>query len=542
MKRWLLILSLLPMAAICEAQEITLKIKNRYLNIPVSHQQEKARLTFKVDNLERGFSVRIADGEPEYWVFYNVEEFKGKSLTIACSRPSAGLDKIYQADSIQGQSLLYKEPTRPQVHYTQRRGWNNDPNGLVYYKGEYHLFYQHNPFEREWDNMSWGHAVSRDLVHWQELPVALYPDHLGTMFSGSAVIDYDNTSGFGRKDNPAMVAFYTAAGARPTQCIAYSLDDGRTWTKYEGNPVIDSSEQWNSLDVRDPKVFWYAPKKHWVMVLFERDGLSIYTSKDMKSWLYKSHTPGFWECPELVELAVDGNPKNKKWVMYGASGTYMIGSFDGEKFTPEAGKFYYLKGKVYAAQCYNNIPKEDGRVIQVGWGQINHPDLPVNGMMTFPTELTLRTTSNGVRLFSFPVKELDMLKQPLLRKENLEVEEANEALREFSGKEPLHIRATIVLSHAYVSGLSLDGVEIINYDLNYNTINGVFYSPDKIGSMELTFDIIIDRTSAEVYVDDGAYSYVMERRSINNEGYKFWGSKGLFVKSLEVSRLSSIWE
>ena len=542
MKRTLLSLVMLLLAVGATAQEISLKAQKQYLNIPISHKQNRERMTLEVDGKpERSFNIRIAEGEPDYWVFCDIAELKGKLLTLKYPHHAAGLEKIYQSDEIAGQDSLYRERYRPQMHYTQRRGWNNDPNGLIYYDGEYHLFYQHNPYEREWENMTWGHAVSRDLLHWQELAPALHPDHLGTMFSGSAVIDYNNTSGFGTKQNPAMVAIYTSDGVRQTQCVAYSLDNGRTWTKYEGNPVIDSGEKWATRDTRDPRVFWYAPKGHWVMVLNERDGHSIYTSTDLKAWQYKSHTTGFWECPELIELAVDGNPENKKWVMYGASGTYMIGSFDGEKFTPEAGKFYYVRGNIYAAQCYNNIPAEDGRTIQIGWGQINHPHLPVNGMMTFPTELTLRTTRNGVRLFSYPVAELAKLQELKGNWANLKAEEATERLKPYDKEGALLIKTTIRLSHATSAGISLDGQNIVDYDMNRNTINGTFYSPDEIGSMELKMTLLIDRTSVEVYIDDGAYSYVMERIPHNSSGFNFWGNN-IMVKELEVSTLRSIWE
>ncbi|MBR5333534.1 MAG: glycoside hydrolase family 32 protein [Alistipes sp.] len=542
MKQILLTAMAVALAIGAQAQEITLKAKEQYLNIPISHRQGRERMTLKVDGKdERSFNIRIADGEPDYWIFCDISEFKGKQLTLSYPRQSEGLNKIYQAAEIAGQDSLYRERYRPQIHYTQKRGWNNDPNGLIYYEGEYHLFYQHNPYEREWENMTWGHAVSRDLVHWQELTPALHPDHLGTMFSGSAVIDYENTSGFGTKNNPAMVAFYTADGKRQTQCVAYSLDKGRTWTKYEGNPVIDSGEKWETRDTRDPKVFWYAPKGHWVMVLNERDGHSIYNSSDLRNWQFKSHTTGFWECPELFELAVDGNPENKKWVMYGASGTYMIGSFDGERFTPEAGKFCYVRGNIYAAQCYNNIPAENGRTIQVGWGQINHPHLPVNGMMTFPTELTLRTTRNGLRLFSYPVRELSQLQHLQGSWTNLKAEEATARLKPFSKEQALLIKATIRLSHATSAGLGLDGQNIVDYDLNRNTVNGNFYSPEDIGSMELTFDILLDSTSAEVYIDGGAFSCVMERRAHNGSGFNFWGTN-IMVKNLEVYTLESIWK
>jgi len=185
------------------AEDLTLKITKKYLNLPVSHQKERAVMTLAVDGKPvRSFDIRLASAEPDYWVFCDVSSFKGKQIKISYRGDAAGMDKIYQADEIAGQDSLYKETNRPQIHYTQRRGWNNDPNGLIYYEGEYHLFYQHNPYERDWGNMHWGHAVSKDLIHWEELPIALFPDEHGTMFSGSAVIDYKNTAGFNKGNVP----------------------------------------------------------------------------------------------------------------------------------------------------------------------------------------------------------------------------------------------------------------------------------------------------------------------------------------------------
>jgi len=541
----------LKIAAVCvflfaglslSAEEIKIKIDKQYLNLPVSHDQDRSKMTFKVDG-EPDLSVviRLAAGNADYWVFKDVSHLKGKTLTISYDGNSEGLNKIFQDDVIVGQDNLYKEKNRPQFHFTTRRGWINDPNGLIYYDGEYHLFYQHNPYEREWENMHWGHAVSKDLVHWEELPSALYPDHLGGMFSGSAVMDYDNTAGYNKGKTPAMIAIYTAAGAdKQVQCIAYSLDKGRTFTKYEANPVIDSRHIWNSKDTRDPKVFWYTPGKHWVMVLNERDGHSIYTSSNLKDWKYESHVTGFWECPELFELPVDGNPNNTKWVMYGASGTYMLGSFDGKVFTPEKGKYQYTTGAIYAAQTFTNMP--DSRRIQVGWGRISHPEMPFNGMMLLPTELTLRTTKDGPRLFNLPVKETETLFTPVRDWQNLTSDKANDLLKEFYNTDCLRIKTTIKLSHATDAGFNLFGQRIVGYDMNSNTINGVFYSPEDMTSMELSADIYIDRTSIEVFIDDGAYSYSMERKPDTNNkgGFHFWGNN-IEVKDLQVFSVKSVW-
>ncbi|MFI8347734.1 GH32 C-terminal domain-containing protein [Streptomyces sp. NPDC085596] len=246
----------------------------------------------------------------------------------------------------------YTETYRPQFHFTPEKNWMNDPNGLVYYQGEYHLFYQYNPNGNSWGDMSWGHAVSTDLVHWKQLPLALSHDDKEMVFSGSAVIDRNNTSGFGTPDNPPMVAVYTSAfryGGKQAQSLAYSTDRGRTWTKYQGNPVLDIG----STEFRDPKVQWYAPTKSWLMTVAlptERK-VRFYTSKNLKDWKQLSEfgpagaTGGVWECPDLFPLAVDGNPRKVKWVLVtnvnpgavaGGSGTqYFTGDFDGTAFTPD---------------------------------------------------------------------------------------------------------------------------------------------------------------------------------------------------------------
>ncbi len=528
-----------------KAGDISVKTSKRYLNLPVSSKVERAEMSFTVNGkTERRFDIRLAASDPDYWVFCDVSALKGKTLTISYPGNAPGLGKIYQDDRIAGQDSMYREKNRPQFHFTSRRGWNNDPNGLIFYEGEYHLFYQHNPYEREWGNMHWGHAISRDLIHWEELPDALYPDNLGTMFSGSAVIDYNNTSGFGNGKIPPMVAIYTADNPeKQIQCVAHSLDKGRTWTKYAQNPVIDSKAKWNSKDTRDPKVFWYQPGGHWVMALNERDGHSIYTSPNLKDWTYQSHTAGFWECPELFELPVDGNPANTKWVMYGASGTYMIGSFDGKKFSPESGKYYYVTGSAYAAQTFTNIPRQDGRRIQIAWGRIGHSGMPFNGMMLLPAELTLHTTKDGIRMFSYPVKEVDMLHAEESAWKSLTAENANNNLRCFDDSDGLHIRTTIKLSHTTNAGLNLFGQRILDYDMNFNLANGVFYSPEDMTSMEITADIYIDRTSVEVFIDHGAYAYSMERkpRPGNRDGLRFWGNN-IEINNLQVYRMNSIWQ
>ena len=304
----------------------------------------------------------------------------------------------------------YHESFRPQFHFSPRKNWTNDPNGLVFYKGEYHLFFQHNPTGINWGNMTWGHAVSPDLVHWTQLENAIHPDKLGTIFSGSAVVDWNNTAGFQTGDEKVIVCIYTSAGKPFTQSIAYSNDRGRTWTKYDENPVLKHIIGGN----RDPRVFWHAPSKKWVMALYlDRDKYGLFGSRNLKEWTKLSDVPpcGASECPDMFELPVDGDTQNTRWVFWGGNSNYLIGKFDGTTVTKEAGPFRFEFGNnYYAAQTYNDIPKEDGRRIQIAWMKGGrYPGMPFNQQMSFPSVLTLRTLPEGIRLCREPVGEIEKL-------------------------------------------------------------------------------------------------------------------------------------
>ena len=554
MKRSLCVIATFIALCFVQAAELSLKVRCRYLNLPVSHEVERSRLTFRAKGVDDLNVVARLSANPEYWVFKDISAYRGKTLTITFDGPEDALMQVYQSDSIRDAASIYRERNRPQFHFTTRRGWINDPNGCIWHDGQYHLYYQHNPFEREWENMTWGHATSPDLLHWTEQPPVLFPDTLGTMFSGSAVFDKDNTSGFGTKKNPPLVYAYTAdRSEKEVQCIAYSLDGGMTLHKYKGNPVIDSHDKWQTRDTRDPRVFWYEPGGHWVLVLNERNGHSIYTSANLKEWTYQSHVNGFWECPDLFPLPVDGNADDVRWVMYGASNTYMIGRFDGKVFTPESGKHRFSTGAIYAAQTFNDVP--DGRRIQIGWANIDHRGMPFRGQMLLPTELTLHSTKDGVRLVSKPIKEVETLLSPLYNSESgLKKQEANVALNKAlpqrgsgEGANCLHLRATLNLTYATSAGLKFDGQTLVDYDLNRNTLNGQFYSPQDPTSLSLTMDIYIDRTSIEVFIDDGLYSYSMERRRAIGaaqktipKGFEFWGSD-ISVSDIRLDAVESCW-
>jgi fructan beta-fructosidase len=542
-------------------------IQKQYLNLPVQNEVDRQQLHIIIDgDTVRQLETNLAIDNPDFWVFVDVGMYRGKRAVLTASTVppgSRGFDLIYQDDRIKDEDSIYKERLRPQFHFSSRRGWNNDPHGLVYYDGEYHMTYQHSPYAWREGLKHWGNAVSEDLIHWIELPTALYPDKLGMMSSGSAVIDHHNTSGFQTGEEKVMVAAYSAYGKNgpPVQCIAYSNDRGRAWTKYDGNPVIgDRSEIVGSRNIRDPKVFWYDPTKNWVMVLFEGVGHSIFTSDNLKEWRYESHIDDFWECPELFELAVDGDPDNKKWVMYGASGTYMIGNFDGKQFNMESGKHSYCTGKSrpnapsgfnhegihYAAQTFNDTP--DGRRIQLGWGIVFAPGMPFNQMITFPTELSLRTTNEGIRMFCEPIKEIKTIHKKEHKLTDIKMSGTNkkDLLPEIEGElgELLHIKAEFEIgpTKSYgVFGFVINGYKI-EYDYRHNRLNDAFLD---VEDGKIYLEILVDRTSVEVFANHGRLYLADTHFSVDSpkqlDLFSLWRSPVL-LSSLEIYELESIWE
>lgn len=516
---------------------ITFKVTDRYLNIPVCNSAPIGVMTFSaenMENLENNVKISGQESPDEYWVFYDMSAYKGKTITISYSGNRAALERIYMSEEIRDCETFYKESGRPQQHFTFRRGWNNDPNGLIYYKGEYHLFGQHNPFENNWNNMHWGHAVSTDLVHWTELPEALAPDRLGTIYSGTATIDKDNTSGLGKKGKAPMVALFTSAGKSRTQSLAYSLDNGRSWTKYEGNPVLDTRD-----DSRDPKVFWYPEGGHWVMVLYQNDGHSIYTSDNLKEWKFQSHLAGFYECPDMYRLPVDGDPSNTKWVLSSASGMYMIGDFDGKTFTPETSFQRYCHGIAYAGQTFNNMP--DGRIVQIAWLTTDYPGMPFRSCFSTPLEMSLKTTKDGVRLFAEPVKEFEVLQHLAYEGSGLNADKATEVLSRFNENDHLRIRFTISTPTSCLDfGIKFGGQNVFQFVPGMSMVNGQFVPTAFGDKVELSVDIIADKGMFEVYVNGGAFCEFVRKLPADKNGYSAFGA--IRIDNLQIYTLDSIWD
>lgn len=541
-------------AAVLSDKTRDFHVKKRYLNFPVKNGAKKRLISLIVDaKVVREFDIELAPAEPDFWVFLDVSPFRGKRATLRIDRydpkRGRGFDAVYQADTFIGEENLYKEKLRPQFHFSSRRGWNNDSNGMVYYDGEYHLFYQHNPYGWAWGNMTWGHAISTDMIHWTELGDAIHPDRLGTIFSGSAVVDERNTAGFQTGDEKVIVCIYTSAGGtnpmsrgQPfTQSIAYSNDRGRTFTVYENNPVLGHVGGSN----RDPKVIWHEPTHQWVMVLYLDDHvMGFYTSEDLKSWNFQSKLKCFHECPEFFELPVDGDQDNKKWVLYGASGHYLVGTFDGREFRKDSEEIQFHYGNCfYASQTFSNIPEEDGRRIQIAWGQVPMPDMPFNQMMLFPVTLRLETTEDGTRMFAEPIREIEKLHGKSHRVRERTLEPGSDPLSDVTG-ELFHIRAEFELNGAKEFGFVIRGVPVV-YDVEREELSCQNRSaPLKPASGKIHLELLVDRTSIEVFGNHGRLYMPIGTILPEDNRWLVLFCKGgnVRIDTLEIHELRSAWK
>ena len=473
--------------------------------------------------------------------------------------------------------------TRPRFHFTPPQNWCNDPNGLVYYRGEYHLFYQHNPFGDLWGHMSWGHAVSRDLLNWEHLPVALAEEGDEMIFSGSAVVDTHNTSGLGLGGEPPLIAVYTGhSPAEQTQNLAYSTDCGRTWTKYAHNPLIAIG----STEFRDPKVFWHAPSRRWIMltVLSDQHKVRFDASPDLLHWSYLSDfgpagaVNGLWECPDLFTLPVEGQPGVSHWVLkvdeqFGIGAQYFIGEFDGQRFinanTPATLLPVDHGMDFYAAQSWSDVPAEYSqageRRIWLAWMSnwtyaFFTPTAPWRGLFTLPRQLSLRSYPEGLRLVQQPVSELQALRQPRYHSASASLEEANAQLAGLSLSDAHEILAvfSVAPDAAGESGLKIRqgaGQEtVVGYSAPAQELYldrrrsgesgfspafaGVQRAPLALEQGQLLLHIFVDACSVEVFANHG-------RAVISDLIFPDASSRGieLFAGSPDVRLISlDVWD
>lgn len=410
----------------------------KYLILPIQESCNEGKVKLDTGNpADVAMDVRLAVDSVEYYVPFQLPQ-GAKEATVTIGRVAANAicwDNIQLADTFNTANTDYY---RPVYHHTPLYGWMNDANGLVYKDGEYHLYFQYNPYGSKWGNMHWGHSVSKDLVHWQHLDPAIARDTLGHIFSGSTVIDKNNSAGYGKD---AMIAFYTSASDEhgQIQCMAYSTDNGRTYTKYEKNPILTPFD--GLKDFRDPKVFWYEPAQKWYMIVSADKNMRFYSSTDLKQWEYLSQfgegygvQPNQFECPDFIQLPVDGNKDNMKWVMivnvnpgcpFGGSATeYFVGTFDGKEFKCDndksVTKWLDFGKDHYATVCFSNT---GDRVIAVpwmsNWQYANvTPIRQYRGANALPRELSLYTKDGEVYMAANAVKETEGLRKETRKVDN----------------------------------------------------------------------------------------------------------------------------
>lgn len=512
------------------------------------------------DLLGKTARVVIFDQATGGWGHINADDFAASDETAV---PADGgftlLPGIPKADS---PAVGYDQPLRPQFHFSSRRNWLNDPNGMVFDGQHYHLFFQHNPLGTGWGNMTWGHAISSDMLHWRQLDHALLPYQVdgrsGTIYSGTTVVDHNNSLGVQAGSRKTLVSFYTFASEPFYQAMAYSTDDGVTWKYHNHGRAVVPNQGFDNGE-RDPKVFWHEGSQRWVMVLWVQNNpgrVRFFTSTNLKDWTFASDLLRSWafECMDMFPLQVDGDPAQTKWVIYDASFDYEIGSFDGTTFTTEAGPFHASRGNFYAAQSFNQAP--DGRIVQIGWMN-GGPDsasaygLPYNQQMAFPCDLTLRTTPAGVRLCAFPVPEISSLvsssqqvtAQTLTPTSNLLAGMGNLDLVDLSIEFDPGTAAQVIL-------------DLPRTSVRYEKATGVFTFTGTDGNQAVAMDgsfmprngrvklrLLLDRLTLETYAFDGesfGAHYINPNNGSTTPSLRSVGGNA-FVHSLSVKSLASAW-
>lgn len=543
-----------PQALIELSAEVT--VDNTHLIVPIANYPKGSRGNslrlgiYDGDKLVQDFNAPLPRTDTDYWLAaYPLDRFNlhGKTLTI---KPVDGkpLSESYRkafelirsgVELPRSNTSDYEQPYRNQFHASTQRGWNNDPNGMVYHNGKYHLYYQYNPFGIFWGNMHWGHFESEDLINWKEKPIALYQKTVKDMaFSGGGFVDFNNSAGLGEN---TLFAAFTSTGRG--ECLAYSLDGGLSFTELPENPVVKHKG-------RDPKVIWYAPENKWVMVLYNADAcaeteatppspqgnakrsnanIAFYESKDLRQWnrsgaFTDPDRDAVFECPEFFELPIQGGGGESRWILYGAQNRYFIGSFDGKTFTKESGPHGSQHGAFYAAQTFSDVP--DGRRIQIGWVRTasyekRFPDQRVNQAFTLPHEMSLHQTPEGLRIFFQPTNETNVLR--------------SEILTEGIQLTPPQAQAKL---QACRNELSEVLIEFENAGSHRLTINGIDASFEGRSAR-----IFTDRTFNEVYANDGLYYEVRTRSPDTFDSTETQIDLGQNdrIKSLRAYRLKSIW-
>jgi len=553
-----------------------IKLSKKFILMPIG-PRTKAKANFlKV----------VIDGKPVYqywlrvapkaenilwWAFFDVSRFAGKTAAVNLTGgQTAGIDLIKVGDKIPGKVPMYKEKYRPQFHFSTRRGWINDPNGLIWYKGLYHMYYQYNPVSTNWGNMTWGHAVSKDLIRWKEQAAVLFPNKDGTCFSGAAFIDKRNQLGAKAGKEDVLAAFYLRT--KRGLCMATSNDAGMTFTDYKGNPVL--SHKGARIDT--PRPFWYEPTKRWIAPTYDHfvnkagkkmRAVGFYSSKDLKTWKYESRVEQkkwgdeLCGCVDFFQLPVDppsprlrragGDKKNKKWVMIMIDGSYIVGTFDGHVFKTLDGKpaetadrirTLVKSGNFYATQSWHNMP--DDRRIQITWMRGGrYSGMPFNQQFTVPSLLTLHSTPKGPRLRMNPIEELETLRKKTCTWDDITLTPDANPLDDIKG-DLYDIEIEFTPGAEARTIIDLRGEKVI-YDAKARTLSsGNVRSPLEAVDGAINLRILLDRTSLEVFANDGRL-YIPRCITPKDDNLSLSATCGkgrVKVRSLWVHELKSAWE
>lgn len=518
-------------------------IRKKYLVVPVGTYATNKKLCFyesagSEKTLVMDFDCKMDFLNPTYTAYIDVSQFKGRELEY-CSIPQMDF-LLDQCDEkkIEG---VYREEFRPFVHYTPQIGWINDPNGMIRYGDTYHMFYQYNPLGSVWGNMHWGHAISRDLVHWEEQEIALYPDRMGTMYSGSAIEDVNNVTGLKSNEHSPMLLFYTAAGDGSllskgqlcTQCLAYSADQGKTFQKYSANPVV----KWMESHNRDPKVVWVEEISRYVMVLYLTGGrYSILTSGNLLEWtpLQEIVLEKESECPDIMCFTVN---RKRYWVISGASDRYIIGAFEKGAFVQKSMTkqlSYSPSRSSYAAQSFSGT--EDGRTIRIAWDQIRMPSDRVPNQMSIPMEMQLICVDGDYMLTAMPVREIELLYEDTYRVRDLCLTAPRRIPLERSAYD-------ICLEAAFESDMEIEIFgQTMKLNLEANCIDmKTVRVPLSLKLDSVKLRLIVDRCSVEIFADDGKFCATFPVLCDYNLPYlKITAEKPVRIRRLDCSRLKSI--
>lgn len=511
-------------------------VKNNYLVFPVNTLAADKRLIFKIgDKTVYALNIKIDYFNPDFYSYIDVSRFIGQTLSVS-SDPRIKLD-FRVSDKIDIDNL-YSEPMRPQVHFTAKNGWINDPNGLIFADGIYHMFYQFNPAENKWGNMHWGHAASADLIHWTEEKTAMFPDDRGAMFSGCAAADEKNLLGKNSDGKKSYLLFYTCTSPF-SQYLSYSTDDFKNIKMYSNKPVVPQITDGN----RDPKVVFCQELSCYIMALYlEGETYCILKSDDLVNWneLQKIDIPGDNECPDIFPIESENG--KRKWILTGAHGKYLVGNFDSGGFEPEQDVISHNFGdSAYAAQTFSNCP--DGRIIQISWDKWNIPAGKFCGQMGFPAELSLDFFKGVYYLVSNPVKEIETIYNSFEFYKNIDVSLNNDFQINLSDKP--YIFKIKDFGGSGKAEIVIFGRKI-KFDFDNNEMKiGKNRAPIFLTNKNDDLTIIVDRLSFEIFSDGGKiYFTCLDENTVCDYNLPYFivkSEKDNRIKSIEIHSLNSVW-